>query len=113
MAKDDYYVIVYKLLAYLYIQLKTGEPIGVDFVSNEGKLFDINKPYWTYIIRHLYSDGYIEGISITKAMGGNYFIDNLGSMMITPKGIDYLCNNSLFEKAKSFLKDVKEVTPFF
>ena len=112
MAKDDYYVIVYKLLAYLYIQLKTGEPVEIDFVSNEGKLFKINSAYWTYIMRHLLSDGYIEGISITKAMGGVYFVDNLENIMITPKGIDYLCNNTLFEKAKSFLKDMKEMTPF-
>lgn len=27
MAKDDYYVIVYKILAYLYVQLKKGESV--------------------------------------------------------------------------------------
>ena len=31
MAKDDYYVIVYKILAYLYMQLKNGENINPDF----------------------------------------------------------------------------------
>ena len=36
MAKDDYYVIVYKILAYLYVQLKKGEPI--DPKRSDGKL---------------------------------------------------------------------------
>ena len=26
--------------------------------------------------------------------------------------IDYLCENSLVEKAKQFLKDIKDITPF-
>lgn len=39
-------------------------------------------------------------------------INNLEDIQITPKGIDYLCNHSLMEKAKKFLKDVKEITSF-
>lgn len=112
MAKDDYYVIVYKLLAYLYLQLKGGEPVEERMVSNESPLFKINESYWRYIIKHLYEDGYIEGISITKIFGKGVVFGDLQDMMITPKGIDYLCNNSLFEKAKDFLRDIKDITPF-
>lgn len=112
MARDDYYVIVYKLLAYLYLQLKGGKPVEERMVSNENALFKINESYWRYIIKHLYEDGYIEGISITKIFGNEVVFDNLQDMMITPKGIDYLCNNSLFEKAKDFLRDIKDITPF-
>lgn len=112
MAKDDYYVIVYKLLAYLYVCLKNGESVDERLIDSKGKLLDINESYWLYIIRHLYDDGYVEGISITRAYGKMYIVDNLQDIMITPKGIDYLCNNSLFEKAKSFLKDIKDITPF-
>ncbi len=32
--------------------------------------------------------------------------------MITPKGIQYLFDNNLFEKAKKVVKDIKEMTPF-
>lgn len=35
MAKHDYYVIVYKILAYLYIQLKAGEPMDTDMIRYE------------------------------------------------------------------------------
>ena len=31
---------------------------------------------------------------------------------ITPNGIAYLSENSLMKKAKDFLKDIKEITPF-
>ena len=112
MAKDDYYVIVYKILAYLYIQLKNGESIDVSMLKHDGHLFQINELYWTYILRHMYEDGYIEDITITKAFGETYIIHNLDSIQITPLGIDYLCNNKLLEKAKRFLKDVKDITPF-
>ena len=86
MAKDDYYVIVYKILAYLYMQLKNGENINPDFIKNDVFLFMINERYCT--------------------------ISDIENSQITPKGIDYLCNNSLFEKAKFFLKEIKDITPF-
>ncbi len=112
MAKDDYYVIVYKILAYLYVQLKAGEDIDTELIKPDGQLCGINERYWTYIIIHMLESGYVEGISIAKVFGSEKIINNLERIQITPEGIDYLCNNSLLEKAKTFLKDVKEITPF-
>ncbi len=112
MAKDDYYVIVYKILAYLYIQLKNGEDIEADMLTHDGKLFKINKKYWIYIIEHMLDDGYIEGLVIKKTFGRDIIILGWDDLKITPKGIDYLCNNSTLEKAKEFLKNIKEITPF-
>ena len=54
MSKDDYYVIVYKILAYLYIQLKNGNNIDSNVIKHDGVLFNIPEKYWTYIIVHLY-----------------------------------------------------------
>lgn len=102
MAKDDYFVIVYKISAYLYMQLKNGENINPDFIKNDGFLFKINERYWNYIIVHLLKDGYIEGVTITKAFGNEVIISDLENFQITPKGIDYLCNNSLLEKQNAF-----------
>lgn len=112
MAKDDYYVVVYKILAYLYVKLKAGEDIDPELIKPDGKFCEINERYWTYIMIHMLHDGYVEGFSITRTYGAECIINNLGCIQITPSGIDYLCNNSLFEKAKAFLKDVKEITPF-
>ncbi len=112
MAKDDYYVIVYKILVYLYVQLKNGDDVDSKILSYNGKLFNIPEKYWTYIIVNLYQDGYIENITIKKPWGNVSVIENIDDVQITPKGIDYLLNNSLFEKAKEFLKEIKEITPF-
>lgn len=114
MAKDDYHVIVYQILAYLYQCLKKGIPVnGRNLSYQESKFFDINKNYWSYIIVNMCKAGWIEGIILTKAWGEEYpIISNLDDCRITPAGIEYLCDNSFMEKAKQFLKDVKDITPF-
>lgn len=112
MAKDDYYVIAYKILAYLYSQLKKGEKIDPDMLMYDGGLFQINRSYWVYIIVNLLEQGYIKGIQNPNAGNGHYIREQLPDCEITPKGIDYLCDNNLMEKAKRFLKDIKDITPF-
>jgi hypothetical protein len=53
MAKDDYHVIVYKILAYLYSCLKKGENPEKEYLLCDGALFNINHTYWLYIIKNL------------------------------------------------------------
>ncbi len=113
MAKDDYYVITYKILAYLYVKLKAGEEIDEKMISPEGPLLCINPKYWAYIMENLQGQGYIRGLTITKPWGGGRVIQGLSGCEITPDGIGYLCDNSRMEKAKQFLKDIKEITPGF
>ena len=113
MAKDDFYVIAYKILAYLYMQLKNGEPIDPDMIKNDSPLFQINQRYWSYIMRNLLDEGYITGGIYHTACGKDRVIHgDLSRVEITPKGIDYLCENTALERAKQFLKDIKEITPF-
>ena len=64
MAKDDYFVIVYKILAYLYVQLKNGEDVDLEMISAQGNLFKINERYYSYIIIHLLKEDLIEGPTI-------------------------------------------------
>lgn len=114
MAKDDYHVIVYQILSYLYQCLKKGIPVkGSNLSYEESEFFNINKGYWSYIMVNMHRAGWIEGITLTRAWGEEYpIISDLDSCRITPEGIEYLCDNSFMEKAKQFLKDVKEITPF-
>lgn len=114
MAKDDYHVIVYQILAYLYQCLKKGIRVnGRNLSYEESKYFDINRGYWSYIMENMFLAGWIEGITLTRVWGEEYpIISDLDNCRITPAGIEYLCDNSLMEKAKQFLKDVKEITPF-
>lgn len=112
MARDDYYVVVYQILAYLYTQLKAGEPVDPKLLQHNSRYLNINEDYWLYIIEHLLRDGYIENITITRAWGQQVLVDDMSRCCITPKGIAYLCDNSFIEKAKQFLKDVKAIVPF-
>lgn len=114
MAKDDYHVIVYQILAYLYQRLKKGEIVQAYMLGHNSHLFEnINKKYWAYIIYNMADMGLIDGIDFVNLDGLDVpFAINLDKCYITPKGIEYLCDNSFMEKAKKFLKDVKEITPF-
>jgi hypothetical protein len=110
MAKDDYFVIAYRLLKYLYDCLKKGKPpdmktIGADF-------FEIEAAYWEYILRHLYLDSYLEGVTLFSVAGRSAPVVKIShNFGITPKGIQYLEENSLFQKIKSAVKDIAEILP--
>ena len=108
MAKDDFFVIAYRMLAYLYACMKAGEIPDEDMISPE-KL-KISQRYWNSIVGNLWKAGYIEGVREFSPLGGEtvYVPDG---MVITMRGIEYLQSNSMMEKAKSFLKDLKEIIP--
>ena len=112
MARDDYHVIVYQILAYLYTQLKNGDPVDADMLKNDSPILGINEKYWVYIMENLARSGYIEGLQITSPWGKDTIISLLDECQITPLGIEYLCDNSFLKKAAEFLKDVKAIVPF-
>lgn len=90
MAKDDYFVIAYKLLTILYVSLKNGKTISNDQLKklSEGIPFE----YWEYILKSLSEKGYIvDVVPISSLSGESIKINNI---QITPKGIEYLQDNS-------------------
>lgn len=114
MAKDDYHVIVYQILAYLYQCVKNGNDVDVRLLQYDSPLIGAkNAKYWSYIIANMYDYDLITGVQFAELDGahGKVPID-VGECQITPIGIEYLCDNSFMEKAKKFLKDIKEITPF-
>ena len=115
MAKDDYHAIVYQILSYLYKQLKAGEDIEAARLTPEG-LFSINDKYWKYIMLNLYKEGFIRGIYAKEHEYNDgsaaIDIDLLEKCQITPKGIEYLTDNSFMKKAHTFFKGAKEIVPF-
>lgn len=110
MAKDDYYVIVYQILSYLYKCLKEGEKVDGNAISADGTLFAINERYWEYIMVNMHAQGFIRGLSIKKSPNGVY-ISRLNECEITPDGIDYLCDNSRIKRAYEFAKDALNILP--
>lgn len=109
MAKDDYFVIVYRILKYLYNCLKSGETPDKELLSPE--YFGIGLDYWAYIIRNLYNDRYVEGVTITKMYGIPDHPQMHDHFRITPKGIEYIEENKIFNKVKELMKDISGLMP--
>ena len=118
MSKDDYHVIVYQILAYLYHCLKSGKDIQPEKLSTDSEYFKVNKQninerYWAYIIYNLHRYGLIEGVTFADIDNLTVpYPANLSGCMITPTGIEYLTGNSFLSKAREFLKDAKATVPF-
>ncbi len=110
MARDDYFVIAYKILTYLYECLKTGEDIDMFILTPE--TYGIEESYFNYILIQLYEEGYIEGISVVAIMGAKRKgVKITKSITIKPKGIEYLQENSMLSKAKKVIKEIKDTIP--
>ncbi|MFM9413331.1 YjcQ family protein [Peptococcus simiae] len=116
MAKDDYHVIVYYLLSYLYDCLKKGRPVDKSIIRLEAYPEEIDPDYYRYILEHLLKDGLIEGVSIHEVpiLGQRNAsqLRGLDNMRITPAGIAYLQENSFMKKAYETLKALKDIMPF-
>lgn len=119
MAKDDYHVIVYQILAYLYQCLKAGKDIDAKVLGLDSPYFTVDGKtlsdrYWCYILYQLQSMRLVDGIVFSGRVDNYSFERPLRweNCMITPLGIEYLTDNSFLAKAKEFLKDAKSIVPF-
>ena len=105
MAKDDYHVIIYQILAYLYQCLKKGVPVEGKNLNYDSRFINVNPDYWKFIMIHLMNSGYIEGITVTKTWGQDTILSDLEQCRITPEGIEYLTDNAFMGKVRSFLQN--------
>lgn len=113
MAKDDYFIIVYKILTYLYACLKDGVDVEEGFINCDSPFIRVNEKYWSYIIWHMQKEELTEGVIFAdNNLGDVPYPLEIGKCRITPTGIAYLNDNSLMQKAKNFIKDAKEMLPF-
>ena len=108
MAKDDYHVIVYQILSYLYKCLKSGKDAEPEDLL-PGKLYNINPRYWEYIIEQLQNEGLVEGMKISHYIDGSVGISK--GCRITPKGIAFIFENNLMAKAKELVDKAIEIAP--
>lgn len=114
MAKDDYHVIVYQILSYLYQCLKSGIDVDEEKLRPGSRMLNIGEKYWEYIIFNIIDMEFVTGTVCRKTCDGHYAVIGLDQMQITPKGIEYLCDNSFLTKAKDFVQDtVGVLSPFF
>lgn len=98
MAKDDLHVIIYKLLSYLYRQLKDGA--GIDERKIDENAFEIPHSYWVFIMAELHDLGYTAGYKVVPINGGRKRIELLDRARITFAGVEYLTDDSFMKKVK-------------
>lgn len=110
MAKDDYDVIVYRVLVYLYACLK--RKIIFDettFQATVRKNIE-NDEYFTSVLEMMQKEGLIEGLVFTKAWGGLVILaSDIEDARITAEGIHYLKENSTMNKIGENLKDAVDI----
>ena len=106
MAKDDYEVIVYRVLVYLYACMK--RKIMYEEISfREAVRKNVESDeYFAKVISMMKSEGLITKVSIVEAWGGDCIIaSDLRDMEITAEGIRYLKENSTMNKVGAMLKE--------
>ena len=105
MAKDDYFVLVYRILTYLYECFQTGEKAELDRFGADA--LKVSNGYWTNILESIAEDGLVKGVVVIPRLGGSPDI-RVANIKITSAGIEYLQENSMMQKTKRFLKEIKE-----
>lgn len=96
MAKDDYHVIVAKILIYLYKKYKRKD-IELNYIAPLTKDFPIKEEQLIETVSMMIELGYIKGTCI-KAWGGDIVLIDYETLKITPTGIEYLKENSIIKK---------------
>lgn len=115
MVKDDYSVIVLKILGYLYGCLKNGKTVNKEELSPYSVLFrikgePINEQYWFNVLRMLTEEGLITGLHFKTVWGNDTIcISEIEECRITPAGIHHLEEHSSMKKAWQVLLDTKDI----
>ena len=110
MAKDDYDVIVFKILTYLYAVLKGKEVFTKEKYDIAIGKKNINEQYLHRIYKLMSDEGLVEELAFTRAWGSVVIpLFDESDMMITAKGIHFLEENDKMKAAGRFLSDKADV----
>ncbi|MGI6206231.1 MAG: YjcQ family protein [Anaerovoracaceae bacterium] len=106
MAKDDYDVVVFKILTYLYACLKRKTLFDDAAFKQVIDKQNVADEYLTDILHMMDEEGLITGLNFTKPWAGTYILLNdFCDMKITQAGIHYLKENSGMAKVKDTLEN--------
>ena len=109
MAQNDFFPIVYRILAALYKNLKEDKENQKDLFNHE--LYDVKKKFFDYILKYIVDEEFVD-TTYYKPYDNKIEFFNLSNMQITPKGIEYLNENSVMNKTKNFFQELKSSIPF-
>lgn len=103
----DNFKIIYRILRQLEKAMDYDE-LDMDFISAEK--FGITEQRWVAIIEMLVKEGYVTGISVKRSADGEICL-SISDIRITLKGLEYLQENSLMQKAANLAKGIAEIIP--
>lgn len=107
MAQNDMYVVMYKVLAYLYDCMKRGaEPEDARWCASA---LGIPESYWTAVVSQLVEHGFVSGVTVTDFMGGKCLVTPINPI-VTMEGVAFM-ENGMMRKALRFLQDTKAAIP--
>lgn len=106
MAKDDYYVIAYRILVYMYACLKRKITFEETTFNYAVRRHVENEQYFFDILNMMQNEGLIEGLIFAEMWDGDLVLGNsVGKAKITPEGIQYLQENSTMQRSGKILKE--------
>lgn len=111
MASDDMHVVMYKILAYLYSCMKSGERPERRHYWFDGDVLSIPEAYWARVMRELSDNGLVSGFVFVVEWGGGVIVRDVDPA-ITMRGVEFLRENSMMRKALAFLRETKSALPF-
>lgn len=111
MAKDDYHVIAFRILTYLYARLKRKVLFSQESFDKAVHRDNLNEEYFTDVLWMMQEEGQITGIEIVPAWGDDKVIaSDLSELRITAAGIDYLKENGTMQKVYKALMTAADST---
>ena len=109
MAQNDMYVVMYKIIAYIYDCMKRGvEPVDAEWGC---QALAIPESYWAHIVEELVEHRFITGVKIDRFLGGQVMVSTIAPR-VTMEGVAFAQENTMMAKAKKFLQDAKASIPF-
>ena len=102
MTKNDFPVIVYLILNYLYECLRDEKPVCTDCLKHDGTLFNINFSYWKYIFDELLDRKWITCACINDYKNKSVTY-KLETTCLLTKGLEALFNDPVVQKGSHFL----------
>ena len=103
----DNFTAVYKILSALEKAMDIPE---YDIMQVGPGALDVSKERWARYIEMMADVGYVKGVAITKSITGDTHVD-ARNIRITLKGLEYLQENSVMQKAFRAAKGIKEIVP--
>ena len=110
MAKDDYDVIVYRMLVYLYGCLK-GKQVYDERTFRAAVKKDVSiEEYFVRALNMMQGEGLVRGLVIARAWGNVYILtSDMSEAEITAEGIRYLKENGTMKKVGDALREAADM----